>query len=83
MSFRIYKGVTFRGPLTDRPNRRWPARGEVHSLSLATEDRCERLERVTYLGNGGFRSFREKKTRYTYALVGILLYQKRRFGRVV
>ncbi|KAJ5453333.1 hypothetical protein N7530_012927 [Penicillium desertorum] len=24
------RGVTFRGPLTDRPNRRWPARGEVH-----------------------------------------------------
>ena len=23
-------GVTFRGPLTDRPTRRWPARGEVH-----------------------------------------------------
>ncbi|KAJ5837224.1 hypothetical protein N7534_012118 [Penicillium rubens] len=27
---RVPRGVTFRGPLTDRPNRRWPARGEVH-----------------------------------------------------
>ena len=24
------RGVTFRGPLTGRPNRRWPAHGEVH-----------------------------------------------------
>ena len=24
------RGVTFRGPLTGRPNRRWPAPGEVH-----------------------------------------------------
>ncbi|PTU16798.1 hypothetical protein P175DRAFT_0536564 [Aspergillus ochraceoroseus IBT 24754] len=24
------KGDTFRGPLTDRPNRRWPTHGEVH-----------------------------------------------------
>ncbi|KAJ5807113.1 hypothetical protein N7447_011346 [Penicillium robsamsonii] len=24
------RGVTFRGPLTDRPNRRWPAREEIH-----------------------------------------------------